>query len=533
MPQVHSSDFSILHIGNILNNGYLHCKYLRRRGIPADSLNVDYRHCQGQPEWAEAFITDPVDEFNPDWSRVDLKGFRRPEWFYDVSLSDIPDLVARLGNGGMAFSQRTAPAGAPAPAYEPAPAPGPARIPPFLKARALVSRSLRSIGLSPLVEAVKTLSNRRMASQLGFDEANGETQVQEWMNEYARHYPDHRPGLSSPDIYEWLPRSLAYAPMLRRYPLIHAYSLDPIYPLLGNPGQPFICYEHGTMREFPFEDSARGRLYSLCLKKAEKVVITNADCNRSAERLGLSNYVFIPHIIDDDLFKPGDSPLRRKLQKEHDCDFIFVAPSRHHWKHCPPGLENSWFKRNDILIRGLGRVFHSHPKLKVLVVFFEWGQEVALSKELIRDCGFSDRVRWEPIQSKPALKEFYNAADIILDQFNSGIGTFGAVVPEAMACAKPVLLNYKKELHTWCYPELPPALNAPDEQAIAHHLGELVESQDYRQKIGLAGRRWFEKYHSSRIVIDRMIDIYKAISEKYGWDWELETEPKRGKSPGR
>ncbi len=509
----------LLHIGNILNNGYLHCKYLRRRGVLADSLNVDYRHCQGQPEWAEAFITDPVDEFNPDWSKVDLKGFRRPDWFFDVSLSEIPDLVSRLEEYG-----RTP--------VEP-PTPGPVRVPAYLRARALASRILRALGVSPLVDRVKTWTNVRAASRLGFAEEQREAQIQAWIDGYARFYPERLPGLSSKDIYDWLPRSLASAPMLRRYRLIHAYALDPIYPLLGNPGQPFICYEHGTLREFPYEDSPRGRLYSLCLKKAEKVIITNADCNRSAERLGLNNYIFNPHIIDDDLFKPEDSPLRRKLQEEYGCEFIFVAPSRHHWKHCPPGLENSWFKRNDILIRGLGRLFRARPELRALVVFFDWGQEVALSKELIQECGFSDRVRWEPIQSKPALKEFYNAADIILDQFNNGIGTFGAVVPESMACAKPVLLNYKKELHTWCYPELPPALNAPDEEAITHHIEQLIVNPEYRQKIGVEGRRWFETYHSSRIVIDRMIDIYKAIFEKYGWEWRLENSSDGDKSPGR
>ncbi len=111
----------------------------------------------------------------------------------------------------------------------------------------------------------------------------------------------------------------------------------------------------------------------------------------------------------------------------------------------------------------LGRLFRERPDLKALVVFFEWGQEVNLSKDLIREYGFADRVLWEPIVSKPILKDYYAAADVVLDQFNAGIGTFGAVVPEAMACARPVMLNYSEDLHRWCYPELPPVLHAWDE----------------------------------------------------------------------
>lgn len=218
-------------------------------------------------------------------------------------------------------------------------------------------------------------------------------------------------------------------------------------------------------------------------------------------------------------FSPEESALNSALKLETGCDFIFVAPSRHHWKNCPPGLENSWFKRNDILIRGLGRLFQNHPKLNVLVIFFEWGQEVNLSKALIKECGFEDKVRWEPIQSKPAMKDYYCAADIILDQFNAGIGTFGAVVPEAMACGKPVILNYKKDLHTWCYPELPPAINAPDEESIEKEIVELVGNAAYRLSVGENGRKWFKQYHSSSVVIDKMIEVYMGISDKHKLGW--------------
>jgi glycosyltransferase involved in cell wall biosynthesis len=303
------------------------------------------------------------------------------------------------------------------------------------------------------------------------------------------------------------------------YPLIQAYSLDPIYVMLNNPDQPFICFEHGTMREFPFEDSARGRLYALALKKAQRIFITNADCNRSAERLGLSHYTFIPHPVDEELYRPADSPLRERLRREHGCDYIFVAPARHHWKHCPPGLENSWFKRNDILIRALGRLFANRPGLKAVVVFFEWGQEVQESKELIAECGFANRVRWDPIASKPVMREYYNAADIVFDQFNDGIGTFGTVVPEALASGKPVLLNYRKSLHYWCFPELPPALNTATAEAIETEVTQLLDNETYRRDVGRRGRDWFMRNHSSSLVVERMIVEYVEVANRHGWEW--------------
>jgi glycosyltransferase involved in cell wall biosynthesis len=500
---------SILHIGNILNNGYLHCKYLRKSGVGADCLNVDYRHCQGQPEWAEAYITEPVDEFNPDWSKVDLRGFTRPEWFFDLYLHEISKLVDTLE--GVSAPH-------PAPIVNPR-TPFDEKLQNYVR---FIKRRIILPFLPPaIIERIATKKRIQSVDEAGLPKQSYSRLANGLVSEFKELYPERKDQLSVEDIDQWLLRCLAYAPMLKRYQLIHAYSLDPIYPLLGNPSQPFICYEHGTLREFPFEESPRGRLYSLCLKKAEKVIITNADCNQAADRLRLNNYVFIPHIIDDDLFRPGQSPVETEIKRKTGCEYIFVAPSRHHWKNCPPGLENSWFKRNDILIRGLGRLFRNKPDLKATVIFFEWGQEVDLSKQLIHECGFSDKVVWKPILSKPAVKDYYNAADIILDQFNSGIGTFGAVVPEAMACAKPVILNYKEHLHHWCYPELPPAINAHDEAGIEAEIIRLISDKNYRLSVCERGRNWFTKYHSSDIVIRKMIDVYMNISETHGFRWKF------------
>ena len=508
--ETRAKNSAVLHIGNILNNGYLHCKYLRKKKVSADCLNVDYKHCQGQPEWAEAYITERVDEFNPDWSKVDLHGFKRPEWFFDVYINEIAHLIESLEGVGTPPSK---PCGNPT-------------SPPFAELQNCIRFIKRRLILPFLPQAIVNRIVRNKQIQVFEDSGLPKGSFSRLANgliaEFKNYYPDRKDQLSQDDIDQWMTRCLAYAPMLKRYKLIHAYSLDPIYPLLGNPGQPFICYEHGTLREFPFEESPRGRLYSICLKRAEKVIITNADCNLAADRLNLNNYVFIPHIIDDDLFRPGNSLIKAEIKQRTGCDYIFVAPSRHHWKNCPPGLENSWFKRNDILIRGLGRLFRNKPNLKATVVFFEWGQEVDLSKQLIQDCGFSEKVIWKPILSKPAVKDYYCAADIILDQFNSGIGTFGAVVPEAMACAKPVILNYKEHLHHWCYPELPPAINAHDEEHIESEILKLIANEDYRLTIGKCGRNWFDRYHSSDIVIRRMVDVYMDISEKHGFGWKFD-----------
>jgi glycosyltransferase involved in cell wall biosynthesis len=492
----------ILHLGNILNNGYLNAKFLRRRGWAADSVTIDYRHVQAQPEWEEVPIINPeLAHFDPDWSRIALGAYQRVPWFHDVTIADVGRLSAQIARG--------LPSGRGGDLLPP-----PDMAPAALEApRQRVRGALARLGLLGAGRAVWQRVQRVD------DTLAGGGVVDRLVGEFAAAYPSRADRLSAPDVLEFKPRSLAHRPLFALYPLVQAYALDPIYAMVNNPAQPLVCFEHGTMREFPFEDSARGRLYALALKKAERVFITNADCNRSAERLGLTNYTFVPHPVDEELYRPADSPVRARLRAEHRCDFVFLAPARHHWKHCPPGLENSWFKRNDILIRALGRLFADRPALAAIVIFFEWGQEVAESKALIAECGFADRVRWEPIASKPAMRDYYNAADIVFDQFNAGIGTFGTVVPEALASAKPVVLNYRKDLHTWCFPELPPALDAATEGAIVDRIVRLLDDAEYRRTLGEHGRDWFMRHHSSSLVASRMIDVYLEIAERHRWHW--------------
>jgi glycosyltransferase involved in cell wall biosynthesis len=482
----------ILHLGNILNNGYLNCKFLRRNGWEADSVSIDYRHVQAQPEWEETrIVASAVSHSDPDWSTVDLGSYRRPDWFHDVALRDIPRLAAQI--------QRGKPSGR-----------GGDLLPPA-SPNGVASGALRRYARGALGR-LGMLPRPRPSVPAAVDAAR-------LIDEFARYYPDREKKLTVQDVAEYAERALAHRPLFELYPLIQGYSLDPMYVLLNNPAQPFVAFEHGTIRDFPFEDSARGRLYALAVQKAERVIITNADCNRAADALGLTNYTFIPHPLDEEVLRPGESPLREQLERQHGCDYVFLAPARHHWKHCPPGLETSWLKRNDIMIRALGRLFRSRPGLKALVVLFDWGQEVDLSKQLIAELGFADRVRWEPISSRPVLVDYYNAADIVFDQFNDGIGTFGAVVPESLACEKPVILNYKEHLHRWCYPELPPALNAASEEAVEQVVVRLLDNPEYRRDLGRRGRQWFLQHHSSTLVANRLIDIYGAISDRYGWNW--------------
>lgn len=499
----------VLHVGNILNNGYLHAKYLRRHGVGAEVLNLDDIHCQAQPEWTEVHVTEPVAQWGQDWSSLDLGGYRRPDWYHGIMSGQLPDLARQL------VCPQT-------------PAAAPPVIPPsgrltemHYALRRAAAAGLRGVGLGGMVGTIRDGIRLRRLKASGLNAAEVSARINRLIADFRHAYPDAATPLCAEDVHEHLPRAVARAPVFTAFSLIQAYSLDPIHALLGVPGQPFICYEHGTMRDFPFEDSSRGRLYALALKKAEVVFITNVDCIASARRLGLDNWSFIPHLIDDDRFRPGISPLRTGLLAEAACDHLILCPARHHWKNAPPGLGNSFFKGNDILIRGLAMFRQQRPHLRVAAVFFEFGEEVELSRQLIGELGLSDRVLWRPIQSKPSMCEYYRAADLVCDQFHAEIRAFGAVVGEAMACGKPMVSNLDAETNSWGFPVLPPVQHALTPEAVCGHLLALFDNPDFRSRLGERSLEWYRAHHSSQIVIGRMIDAYHAISERHGWGWRF------------
>ncbi|MBM2821216.1 MAG: hypothetical protein HW405_976, partial [Candidatus Berkelbacteria bacterium] len=80
----------VLHVGNIANNAYLNSKFLREKGIKSDVICYDYYHIMGCPEWEDCEIKGKYgNDFNPDWSKENLKNYHRPNWFYQESLEQI------------------------------------------------------------------------------------------------------------------------------------------------------------------------------------------------------------------------------------------------------------------------------------------------------------------------------------------------------------------------------------------------------------------------------------------------------------
>ncbi len=486
---------AVLHVGNIGNNAYQNARILNREAIPSDVLCYDYYHAMGCPEWEDALVDrlpDSFDENKPEWHRLRLSDFERPDWFAQGPLRYAVAYLAARRTGRRMRAR----------AWH-----GLIKSCCRIESDAILTRRLalfldclRRIrgfhGGSGLRSAVRRL--------LAGSDPLPPLPFRTVCEGCRTLFPDRPDSLVAADLAQYVPGVQLMGNCLSLYDIVLGYSTDCIYPLLAG-HRCYFAYEHGTLRAIPFEDSPTGRLTALAYRKAACVFITNCDNIRAAERLGLTNYRYIPHPINDrNLALADGTVLRCQLMERFRADFIVFHPSRLHWE--PELRHPSWEKGNDLFLRGFAR-FVRETAPRALCILARWGQKLRETDALLRDEGITGRVHWiSPVPNRTMLG-YVKAADAVADQF--WLGTFGGITPKALGCGRPTLLHLDPEVHRWCFPELPPVLNVRDPVQISAALASLYRDPAHAREIGARSEAWYRTYHSESVVRDRLVSAIR------------------------
>lgn len=296
----------------------------------------------------------------------------------------------------------------------------------------------------------------------------------------------------------WINRvtqSLAIRKMCREYDLVEAQV--PFSIITQFTGIPTIIYDAGWIRNFENRRSIIDRIGERGYNKARRLIITNPDTFRITDSLSTlkqPNIDFSPFAIDSDHYKPSESdiPIIDKSK------FNIFAPARHVWN----------IKGNDRLIKAFARLVNYNPNVQL--IFIAWSDDLNKSLELCRVLGISDKVIWLPPVPKPTLIKFYNAVDVVADQFI--LGSWGTLTPEAMSCEKPVLIYYSEKYIKRAFGELPPLPSISNENEIYDYLVTLLDKKE-RIKIGKKNREWIKKTHNPKKVAQIHINIWKKELE--------------------
>lgn len=536
----------VLHIGNIANNAYNNARLMNTAGLDCDVICYDYYHVMGCPEWEDAAFEGVIDDISrPDWTKVDLHGFRRPLWFVQGPQALCLDFLlarrcasrtaSRLWRQ-LAENNRTA-----------AP-PGWHRVgSKWRKAMRLLGLlvtdplvidkilcrlrraipSSRWLGVSAQAAVMAVLLAtvgglrllaapvmllRRMARMLAVSGTPSapaliETTavIERLVDDFARTFPARTDRLQESDLLPYLGTLTRWQALFAHYDVIQGYSTDGIYPLLC--GIPYAAFEHGTIRDIPFCADAQARICALTYRKAAATFITNSDTLGCADRLGIAadRRVYLPHPFDPSRLRDhaGKRPAPVNVP---DGGVTFFAPSRHHWRDGAP----SWLKGNDLVIRAAAAL--RRDGLQFRVVFVEWGQEVALSRALIDSLGCGDRIEWVTPMRKRELWDRYLDASCVIDQFV--MPAIGGVAFEAMSLARRVITRIDAPTLEEFFGEAPPVMNAAAVLDVERAMRAVIHDPNDSARLGAAGSRWIDEFHSPERIVNLQVSAYRRLLQR-------------------
>ena len=510
----------ILHIGNIANNAFNNARFLNAAGFDCDVICYDYYHIMGCPEWEEADLTCiPEAHFRPVWMPC-MGSYRRPEWFAQGPLSEcIRYLRARregrtreadrlwrilAKHNGTGVADRT---------------PDRPRRPP--RAEPYLISYLRSISQVPDLRGRLLTKLRKKLAWLG---GAGEAivwgaywlllpllLVLRWVfspppekiypfiratiERFDAAFPDRKDRLSEEELRPYIACLPEWQALFDHYDIVQAYATDPLLPMLAGK-HPYIGFEHGTLRDFTLGDSAICRLTALGYNQADHVLITNGDCLEYAKKIGVKRYSAMIHPIDDVTIRAteGDPEgVRRRYGVRH----VFLCTLRHDW--AVKGTDK-YIRALPALVQEIGADF--------VMLMTRWGAELEASKQLARDLGVFDRIRWIDPMSKRALVRMQKSVDVQFDQI--ALPHFGATAPEAMAAGVPVIMSYDPRSTEWIIPETAPILSAWTSEEIVRAVRTALDPAwlaDYRSR----ARDWIDRWHSRARVVELHGRVYAPI----------------------
>ena len=306
------------------------------------------------------------------------------------------------------------------------------------------------------------------------------------------------------DVAAFLPLcEVLEAHFLGGYDLIFGYAYGAVPPLLTSL-VPYIPVEIGTLRDTVNIDSPLGRLLALSYRMAPHTIITNADCIAAAKALTLENYSYVPHPVDDDIFRPLAPNERVEIRHRlSDSKHLLIAPARQSWD----------VKANDNYLRAFAELVRSGIDATLLIA--EWGPDIARAKALVDEMGVAQFVRWFSPVPERRLAKMFAAADLVLDQFGT-FGTFGLIAPKAMSCGTPCLLSFDPQIHSWCFDGTPPLIAARHPSEILRAMQHYLSSPAELERCGSASREWIVKNHGKDVVARKLMRVADNVLSNPG-----------------
>ena len=186
-------------------------------------------------------------------------------------------------------------------------------------------------------------------------------------------------------------------------------------------------------------------------------------------------------------------------QKLKNSSFSVISHARLFWKKPSNYSENQWIgqnKNNHRLILAFVKLKRSRPKLRPLLILFEYGPDVKSTKNLIEKLGINKDVIWLPKMDRKFIYHIISKVDVGIGEFyDIKELTWGLTAAEIMMMGKPVIqaFDYTKNKFMKTFgTTLPPIIAAKTENQIYNQLKILSNSKKKRLQIGKLSKVWFD-----------------------------------------
>jgi glycosyltransferase involved in cell wall biosynthesis len=227
------------------------------------------------------------------------------------------------------------------------------------------------------------------------------------------------------------------------------------------------------------------------------------------EKLGYNNIRRIYPGIDINLFSPA--PKKPELMKKFetsDDDFVI-------------NYTGEYVRLGDMddIVEVFSELAKEHNNFKLHLAVRVKNEEDAKKKEEVRkkfsSLGVMEKVAFIDDGSY-VMEDIFNLADISIFPARTMAGKFDIplVVPEAMACGKPVIATSLTRLKYFLDNENSILIEPGDRKSLAREILYLYENKDARQSLGEKGRKFVEENFDIMEIVKEYEEIYKNILTK-------------------
>ncbi len=496
----------ILHMGNIANNAYHNSKILNQQGYESDVLCNDYYHCMGCPEWDEANFDGNVDDANfPRWDKINLNGYKRPKWFVQGPGATSVKYLFNKNKGNIVKSKL----------YW--------VLNEYSRKEILLYKDFNKItlrkifGIIRFLRLVKTYikgfirilknSDKSVCNNTENKLLHGlylsayEQELEKIKLDFVTLFPDRECKFDSVTL-DKIQTSIGLKPLFDQYDIIVMYATNPIFAYCAGVKN-YIAYEHGTIRDMPYEENELGRLLLLSYARAGAIYVTNLDCYDSAKYITRNTKTPIVcglHGID----------INQVIESMEHCSFdvrfgvdeketLFFCPSRHDYDD----LKKTFVKCEDKMLLAASVLAEEEYDFKIVMV--EWGRDTEKIKRIIDNYeNLGNHIIWINPLKKHDLYQVYANVEAVADQFY--YKGYGAITFEVLASNRSVLISSMtdEKYQKMFFGDLVPYFACNEENEIYYAMKSVICKDEKYLYLKQNERSWVKEHHSNERILEAL-----------------------------